>query len=309
MASSSTALRSLRALRFDPPGYAKKGARRSTFQSALEQCEQFLTAAREAGYATRPVQLFYALSQAGRAVVTASPRIGNQEWQVHGHGLTASTSGALVSDVTVTTAKTGLFPAVAAALGVATPISGESIAVREFWPLLPEALFAPLSSQAILSVLSFSQDGWPDAMVFSHAELGWIPARVKELYGDDSARVGEYLDHYPSLKGSSLRDSQPSGRVQWVGQGVGLRLKIRWTDDIGIGDSQSVKMAARKTVTDLGVFTYRAADDLLVTPSIGSMTFRPASSFGTVGRAASAGIAGPVRARSMVKNDRHRPIP
>ena len=61
------ALRDLRALRYDPPGYAKQGARRTTFQSALEQCEQFLAAARDAGYATRPVQLFYGLSQAGRA--------------------------------------------------------------------------------------------------------------------------------------------------------------------------------------------------------------------------------------------------
>jgi hypothetical protein len=63
--ATGTALRSLRALRHDPPGYAKQGARRATFQSALEQCEQFLGAASDTGYATRPVQLFYALSQAG----------------------------------------------------------------------------------------------------------------------------------------------------------------------------------------------------------------------------------------------------
>ena len=110
------ALRDLRALRYDPPGQAKQGARRTTFQSALEQCEQFLAAARGAGYATRPVQLFYALSQAGCALVAASPRIGNQAWRVSGHGLTANTNAAAVADVAVTATKAGLFPSVAAAL-------------------------------------------------------------------------------------------------------------------------------------------------------------------------------------------------
>jgi hypothetical protein len=69
MTRGSTGIRDLRALRHDPPGYAQQGARRTTFQSALEQCEQFPTAARDAGYATRPVQMFYALSQAGRVIV------------------------------------------------------------------------------------------------------------------------------------------------------------------------------------------------------------------------------------------------
>ncbi|MGS2647941.1 YaaC family protein [Streptosporangium sp. G12] len=95
MASVGTAFRNLRALRHDPPGYAKQGARRTTFQSALEQCEQFLGAAGIAGYATRPVQLFYALSQAGRAIVVASPNVGNQGWRVSGHGLTANTNALL----------------------------------------------------------------------------------------------------------------------------------------------------------------------------------------------------------------------
>ena len=77
-----------------PRGYAGQGARRTMFQSSLEQCEQFLAAAGGTGYATRPVQLFYALSQAGRAIVAASPRVGNQAWRVSGHGLTAGTSAA-----------------------------------------------------------------------------------------------------------------------------------------------------------------------------------------------------------------------
>lgn len=60
----------------------KAGVRRATLQASLNQCEQFLDATGNTGYATRPVQLFYALSQAGLAIVAASPRTGNQAWQV-----------------------------------------------------------------------------------------------------------------------------------------------------------------------------------------------------------------------------------
>jgi len=202
------ALRDLRALRYDPPGHAKAGARRTTFQSALEQCEQFLAAARDAGYATRPVQLFYALSQAGRALVAASPRIGNQAWRVSGHGLTANTNAATVADIAVTATNAGLFPSVAAALGIGCLVPGAPVALRELWPLLPESVLVPLTADALLPVLMFSQAGWPEATVFTGAQIGWIPGRVKDLYGDDPARVQEHLILYPALKECTLRLSQ-----------------------------------------------------------------------------------------------------
>jgi hypothetical protein len=91
VAAEGTAIRNLRALRHAPPGFAGHGARRTLFQSSLEQCEQFLAAARDTGYATRPVQLFYALSQAGRAIVarfTTSPQPGlacQRPWPDCGH--------------------------------------------------------------------------------------------------------------------------------------------------------------------------------------------------------------------------------
>ncbi|MGB8198103.1 MAG: hypothetical protein WCF33_00135 [Pseudonocardiaceae bacterium] len=110
VAAAGRALRSLRALRHDPPGHAKQGARRAMFQSALEQCEQFLGAANDTGYATRPVQLFYALSQAGRAIVAASPRVGNQAWRASGHGLTADTNAAVAADVIVTATRGACSP-------------------------------------------------------------------------------------------------------------------------------------------------------------------------------------------------------
>jgi hypothetical protein len=269
VAPTGTALRDLRALRYDPPGHAKQGARRTTFQSALEQCEQFQAAAHAAGYATRPVQLFYALSQAGRAIVAASPRIGNQAWRASGHGLTANTNAASAADVTVTATKAGLFPAVAAALELEALVPDEPIALRELWPLLPESGLVPLTTDAMLPVLLFSQQGWPDA-VFSEAEINWIPRHVKDLYGEDPARVKEHLDHYPALREATLRPSAPMGRLEWTSADPGLGLRVEWRDESLIG-SRPVLFPARKTVNDLGVASYRSADDFVITPAMGSM--------------------------------------
>lgn len=57
------------------------------FGSALEQCEQLVRAARAVGYASRPILLFYAWSQAGRAVAAVSVATGNEQYRLTGHGL------------------------------------------------------------------------------------------------------------------------------------------------------------------------------------------------------------------------------
>jgi hypothetical protein len=262
------ALRDLRALRYDPPGHAKQGARRTTFQSALEQCEQFLAAARAAGYATRPVQLFYALSQAGRALVAASPLVANSAWRVSGHGLTVDTNAVNVADVAVTVTKAGLFPSVAAALGTGCLVRGEPVALRDLWPLLPESIQVPLTADILPSVLMFSQDGWPEARVFSGATIAWIPAGVKDLYGDDPARVQEHLSRYPALRECTLRLPQPAGRAEWSSPSpFGLSLDVQW-----VTGSPPQLLHARRTLDDLGVMTCKAADDYVITPAIGSMS-------------------------------------
>jgi hypothetical protein len=261
----AAAFRDLRALRYDPPGRAKQGARHTTFQSALEQCEQFLAAARDAGYATRPVQLFYALSQAGRALVAASPRIGNNAWRVSGHGLTANTNAAAVADVTVTATKAGLFPAVATALGVECLVPDEPAALRDLWALLPESIRVPLTPDALLPVLMFSQAGWPEATEFSGAQICWIPGRVKDLY-DDPARVQEHLSLYPALRDCTLQLSEPLGKVQWSSPGLGLCLDVQWRSG-----SPPLMLHDKRSLDDLGVVSYKAADDFVVTPAIGSM--------------------------------------
>lgn len=263
MTRTSTAFRELRALRYDPPGYAKEGARRTTFQSALEQCEQFLAAASDAGYATRPVQMFYALSQASRAIVAASPRIANQAWRVNGHGLTAQT-GENVADTTVTPTKVGLYPSLAAALGTEQLPTAQPVALRGLWPLLPEAAFVPLTADAMLPLLLFFPIGYGQPVGFSSAQVAWVPGRVREIHGGDAERVKEHLDQYPALRESRPQVTQPEGRIDWEEVGPGLQLAVEWRDD--------AMHFAERTTDDLGVLSYRSDGDLVITPAIGSMS-------------------------------------
>jgi hypothetical protein len=62
----------IRALRAAPTGAAATNEdRRETFVASLRQAEELADAAIVAGYAARPVPLFYSLSQAGRAIAAA----------------------------------------------------------------------------------------------------------------------------------------------------------------------------------------------------------------------------------------------
>lgn len=80
MSIASWPLNLVRSTRAEPLGRAADDpGRRALFGAALQQFDELLTAAEMTGYASRPLPLFYALSQAGRAVAAAfaeRPRIG-----------------------------------------------------------------------------------------------------------------------------------------------------------------------------------------------------------------------------------------
>ncbi|WP_394798281.1 YaaC family protein [Streptomyces albidoflavus] len=78
--------RALRELRAAPPGRATSGSRQKLFSSALEQSEQLFTAAGSVGPASRPLVLFYGLSQAGRAIAPAR----RSRWMNVASGVTES---------------------------------------------------------------------------------------------------------------------------------------------------------------------------------------------------------------------------
>ncbi|MGW9316795.1 YaaC family protein [Streptomyces albidoflavus] len=62
----------LRASRSSRPGRASGGARAKTYATALEQAQQMFRAAEGVGPQTRPLLVFYGLSQAGRAIAATA---------------------------------------------------------------------------------------------------------------------------------------------------------------------------------------------------------------------------------------------
>lgn len=77
-------IRALRAT-FNPSGDDER--RRLVFIGALGQFDELMTAAASVGPASRPLPLYYALNQAGRAIV-AQRQMRDQPWEPKSHGLT-----------------------------------------------------------------------------------------------------------------------------------------------------------------------------------------------------------------------------
>ena len=75
----------IRETRSARPGRALDDTERAAvYGSALQQFEELMRAAETTGYASRPLPLFYAISQAGRAVAAAH---ADEPWILSGHGL------------------------------------------------------------------------------------------------------------------------------------------------------------------------------------------------------------------------------
>jgi hypothetical protein len=131
----------VRALRANPPGLAANDDdRRRVFAAALEQFEQLLRSAEASPPTTSPLSLFYALSQAGRAIAAA--RLTDPaRWDYAGHGISGPDGKypTAIGAAGLTPHKSGksAFRVVAEATG--SPIRTEDcLPLAELWASLPE---------------------------------------------------------------------------------------------------------------------------------------------------------------------------
>ncbi|WP_024876840.1 YaaC family protein [Saccharomonospora piscinae] len=138
----------LRATRWNPPApAATTDERRATYVFALEQAEQMFRAATTVGPATRPLLVFYGLSQAGRAIMAAASSIGSGDaWKLNGHGISSVALDGNLPDVEVRTGKTGdrgSFVRLSELL--VSPLWGKArVRLHVLWDLLPENEQSPL---------------------------------------------------------------------------------------------------------------------------------------------------------------------
>lgn len=232
----------IRLTRGNPPGAARSNDdRRTVYRAALQQFEELFESAGAAGPASRPLPLFYALSQAGRAIAAA--RAGN-DWNFHGHGLTlAEEHDLLPSRVVpqVTRRGDGAFGVVRRATG--SPPLDDPVEVGALWSSLPDLADTPLPDPEWPLALFF----WPYELFADQRTIlprpGPIKAAVPLGWESEDAFV-ELLSKYPTAAGVTL-DSPPGTTLPLTietPRGPGLLLswsaynedgqQIRTTDDV-----------------------------------------------------------------------------
>lgn len=211
--------RALRGMRASNPLPIKPGSERGkVFNASLEQAEQFFKAARVMGYETRPVVLFYGLSQLGRAIAAAADSSlleTNDSWRLSGHGikvpgLSEVARKGRLSELKVQDQGKGSFTQLAkilcsSSIPQPTPIS-------LFWGALPETKGYSIGGENLPPVLAIS-DGVVE--VAPAGDFGRPSVAVFTGHPEGIGDPNEFLRSYPALR--QIVPSKNSGK--W-GEGV-----------------------------------------------------------------------------------------
>lgn len=210
----------LRLLRSSPPGLAEKSKPRAELVSAaLEQCEQLFAAARAVDTAARPLPLFYALSQATRAITAVCLK---RDFLIRRHGLSwlgaEATSDPTHRVVAPEPHSTAAFARLCAALHSDTLT--KPIEVGALWRALPDL--------AVPALPTIEKDWLPSLYVRKanfqeRVSRGreWSELVVGPLEGDEDVDgLRSTMMRYPSLGAfePSVRDDDPS-QVAWAALG------------------------------------------------------------------------------------------
>jgi hypothetical protein len=215
--SASTDWQRIRLLRAKPPARVT-GERVGVFVAALEQSEQLMRAAEGVGPAARPLPLFYALSQAGRAIAAARLE---DPWRLAGHGIGMVPKQDHVTDplrrVVMPKGNPGgdrrdSFAGVAAAVG-SDSLSGP-VELGAVWGAMPD-LVEPMPQMPLDKTwrrpLEVFRHDWMSEDTFSQIYPGRFPLRmlVAGLPPDtNGAALDAELAHYPAALGAAAEISE-----------------------------------------------------------------------------------------------------
>lgn len=225
--SKASVWRAIRGRRANPPVPPGSPQRQATFQSALEQAEQQFRAAALIDFDSRALNLFYGLSQAGRALAAASTALPNGDWRLNGHGLKLpglETAKANVARIAVKSDGNAdsSFRRLSTIFGSDQP---EAVTLGDLWPLLYETSFGPLLAETIYTPLKVRL-GSP-ASRFATPTLDSasvdLPASLTNMFIEDRPTFDAYFDRYPSL--ANRITALPTGQQQdWPPPNAGLSL-------------------------------------------------------------------------------------
>ena len=224
----------LRLLRSSPPGLAGSSRPRArTMAAALEQAEELSRATVDVGPAARPLLLFYALSQAGRAIAAVRVREG---WETSSHGLRwqGPTGDGSILDRRIEPDQRGrgLFGCVAVAVGSEQLLDGVELGAA--WSALPELGVPALPVfrahwRSPLYVYPTSDEQEAEWLRGPHLTL--LVDGLRDLSGPQS--VIDELAHYPSGEGgtpqSLATDEGPKLVLEYTPRAFGgLAPRVTW---------------------------------------------------------------------------------
>lgn len=185
--------------------------RRGTYVAALEQAEQMFTAASSVGVATRPLLLFYGLSQGGRAVAAAAASLPDDDYRLKGHGITTN-HGTLDGPITGVqvypdNSERGSFRRLSQLLN--SPLWGKvsPVTLGELWNSLPEGYDMSLDRGIGAPPLSCSVDSTLEDATPVQLTITGLPPQVmpSQPGAVSSPELDSFLGRYPALAGAESR--------------------------------------------------------------------------------------------------------
>ncbi|MEU0242852.1 hypothetical protein ABZ192_00745 [Streptomyces sp. NPDC006235] len=146
-------LRHRRTSLMDKTRLKDSASRRKTFAAALQQFEEQMNAAKVVSAATRPINLYYGLVQAGLAM-TAAHTPGT--WTFSKHGLKVVDMEPDIPHVAVRPDGEGAFQAVSDTTG--SERTADAISIGALWNSIPELTEAPLKGMTSDPAVTFIAD-------------------------------------------------------------------------------------------------------------------------------------------------------
>lgn len=266
----------IRATRSDPPGPTANGPDRlNTYVAALEQSEQLFRAAAQIGIASRPLPLFYGLSQAGRAVAAAANSLPANGWKLNGHGITAVNLHGEFRQIAVHSARGTNTSFVKLSRVLDSPQLDEKspAPLDEIWETLPELLRWPIRDPTLqrpaLNVWAPQADAPHELATAAVMNIpGWLITAEHPR-----AQFDEFMQAYPTATGYTMvrKSAEPDAPPDLHGGPDGhAELQMHWEVP---GQPGLKSRTDREAYLDEKVLTsYRTGQYLL--PAVGA-TSRP----------------------------------
>jgi YaaC-like Protein len=241
-------------------------ARKQTFAAAMGQFEEQFTAAKVVTAATRPLNLYYGLAQAGMAIAAAH---APDPWSFSRHGLLLGDRNPELQDLTVRPEGDGAFQKVAAATG--SPGITEHVSLGALWASLPDLSQAgtlPGSAWRVPLELAAEES----AALRPRATL-YLPGEMPDEPSTWMARFGEMMAEYPSAVGYAIPMEHGVPQIRRAA-GREWQVDLRWPALDSAGDMSEEEL--RTFFDNLGP-EYRYRGDRFLRPAIDTIRSVPPS--------------------------------